>query len=141
MAGRFEGLSDKEWKQLKDLLPDENNKHKGMPHAPFRVVINTILAVKITGCRWCDVPIGDNWASKSAAHRWLTRWETDGTLFEVQSRILGLAVEKGQIDGSFGAVDGSFSLGKGGGEGVAHGYKGKGILIHTLTLAQWNAIV
>lgn len=104
-----------------------------MPHGTERTVINTILYVLITGCRWCYVPIGPTGASKSAAHRWLKRWETDGTLFEVQSRILGLATETDLIDWNFFAVDGSFSVGKGGGEGVAHGYKGKGILIHTLT--------
>jgi transposase len=44
-----------------------------------------------------------------------------------------MAVEQGKIDWRFGAVDGSFSPGKGGGEKVAHGYKGKGVIIHTLT--------
>lgn len=136
MAGRFEGLSDEEWAQLKELFPDEPEKRgRGMPHAPFRAVINILLYVLITGCRWCDVPKGPAWASKSAAHRWLKRWKTDGTLLELQSRILGLAEVQGQIDWNFGAVDGSFSPGKGGGKGVAHGHKGKGVLIHTLTEA------
>jgi hypothetical protein len=45
MAGRFEGLSDVEWESLKELFPEETKKHKGMPHAPFRTVINTIVYV------------------------------------------------------------------------------------------------
>ena len=40
---------------------------------------------------------------------------------------------QGQIDWEFSAVDGSFSAGKGGGEGVAHGNKGNAVLIHILT--------
>jgi len=104
-----------------------------MPHTPFRKVINTLLYVLITGCRWCDVPFGPPWASKSAAHRWLKRWESDGTLEELQNRILGLAENLGEIDWNNGAIDGSFSPGKGGGEGVDRGHKGKGVLIHTLT--------
>ena len=104
-----------------------------MPHGTERAVINTILYVLITGCRWCDVPRGSIWASIRSAHRWLQQWKADGTLFEIQSQILGLAQELGLIDWDFGAVDGSVSNGKRGGEKVAHGYKGKGILIHTLT--------
>jgi transposase len=57
MAGRFEGLSDLEWKLFEDIFPKEpEKKERGMPHAPFRHVVNTLLYVLITGCRWCDVP-------------------------------------------------------------------------------------
>jgi len=134
MTGRFEGLSDEEWDQIKELFPAYPEKRgRGMPHAPFRTIINTLVYVLITGCRWCDVPNGPIWASKSAAHRWLKRWQANGTLNQLQNRTLGIADIQGQINWEFGAVDGSFSAGKGGGEGVARGGKGKGVLIHTLT--------
>jgi hypothetical protein len=77
------------------------------------------MYVLITGCRWCDVPKGGIWASKSSAHRWVLRWQTDGTLKLLQARILGIASERGLINWSHGAVDGSFS-------------PWKGILIHKL---------
>jgi transposase len=68
MAGRFEGLSDLEWKLFEDLLPQPPEKRgRGMPHVPFRKVLNTQLYVLITGCRWCDIPQGEQWASKSSA--------------------------------------------------------------------------
>jgi hypothetical protein len=39
MAGRFEGLSDLEWKLFEDIFPTEPDKRgKGMPHTPFRYV-------------------------------------------------------------------------------------------------------
>jgi transposase len=61
MAGTFEGLSDLEWKLFADLLPSEPTKRgRGMPHTPFRKVVNTLLYVLITGCRWCDLPRGPN---------------------------------------------------------------------------------
>jgi hypothetical protein len=63
----------------------------------------------------------------------LLRWQADGTLVAMQARILGVAEERGMIRWEYGAIDGAFSPGKGGGEGVAHGGKGKGILIHSLT--------
>ncbi len=72
MAGRFVGLSDLESKLFEDVMAKEGEKReRGMPHAPFRYVVNTLVDVLITGCRWCDVPRGEIWASKSSAHRWL----------------------------------------------------------------------
>ena len=68
MAGRFEGLSDLEWKLFEDIFPQEPEKRdRGMPHTPFRCVLNTLLYILIMGCRWCDVPRGEVWASKSSA--------------------------------------------------------------------------
>lgn len=114
MAGRFEGLSDLEWKLFEDMFPKEPEKRgKGMPHAPYRYVLNSLLYILITGCRWCDLPQGDRWASKSSSHRWLKRWREDGTLEHLQARVLAIADEKGLINWEFGAVDGSFSPWKG----------------------------
>jgi transposase len=70
MAGKFEGLSDLEWNLFADIFPPEPTKRgRGMPPTPFRKVVNTSLYVLITGCRWCDLPNGAEWASRSAAHR------------------------------------------------------------------------
>ena len=83
-----------------------------MPPTPFRKVVNRLLYVLLTGCRWCDVPRGHQWASKSAAHRWLQRWQEDGTLALMHARLLGLAEEHGLIQWHYGAVDGSFAPGQ-----------------------------
>ncbi len=59
MAGRFVGLSDLEWKLFEDVIAKVGEKReRGMPHAPFRYVLNTLMYGLITGCRWCDVPRG-----------------------------------------------------------------------------------
>ena len=42
-------------------------KSRGMPHVRFRYVLNSLIYILITGCRWCDLPQGEIWASKSAA--------------------------------------------------------------------------
>ena len=153
MAGRFEGLSDLEWKLLeavalcceatrprcfaiwgyfswntKEAMPTAMlRKSRGMPPVPFRYVLNSLLYILITGCRWCDLPQGKIWASKSAksrcagsprwgywvrssAHRWLKRWQEDGTFEHLQARILALADSQGLINWNYGAVDGSFLL-------------------------------
>lgn len=57
----------------------------------------------------------------------------NGRNFRKQARILGIAEERALINWNYGAVDGSFSPGKGGGEDVKYRHKGKGFLIHTLT--------
>jgi transposase len=82
---------------------------KAVPETSFRKVVNTLLCVLITGCRWCDLPRGPQWASKSAVHRWLRRWQVDGTLIAMQARLLGIAKEHGMIQWPYGAVDAPLS--------------------------------
>lgn len=111
MAGRFAGLSDLEWRLFEDIFPPAPLKRgRGMPHVPFRNVLNTLLSILITDCRWCDVPRGPQWASKSATHRWLQRWQADGTLTVMQARIQRIVEERGMIHWDYGTADGAVSL-------------------------------
>jgi hypothetical protein len=66
-----------------------------MLHPLFCKVVNTLLYVLITGCRWCDIQPGPQWASRSAAHWWLQRWQVDGTLAAMQARSSGLPENTG----------------------------------------------
>jgi transposase len=61
MPGKFNGLTDSEWELLRRLLPGEK---KATGSAEAISVLNTIFYLLITGCRWCDVPIGKKWAKK-----------------------------------------------------------------------------
>jgi transposase len=115
MAGRFEGLNEIEWRLFADLFEGERERLRlGRPPSPIRNVVNTLLFVLIVGSRWCDVPRGKAWASKSAAHRFLQRWEADGTLTKLKERILQMAEQRGIIRWEYGAIDGSFSPWEGG---------------------------
>ena len=69
MAGGFAGLNDLEWKLFEDIFPPLDKRGKGMPHTPFRYVLNSLLYILIPRCRWCDLPSGEIWASKSSDHR------------------------------------------------------------------------
>ena len=109
MAGRFAGLSALEWQLFADLFPTPLKRGRGMPPTPGRQVVHTLLYVLIPGCRWCDIPPGPQWASKSAAHRWLKRWQHEGTLASMQARLLGIAEERGLLQWQYGAVDGAFA--------------------------------
>ncbi|MGX9728045.1 MAG: hypothetical protein ACTFAK_12230 [Candidatus Electronema sp. VV] len=50
MAGRFEGLSDAEWKLFEDIFPGKERKGRGMPAVHQRKIFNSLLLrVPVTG--------------------------------------------------------------------------------------------
>lgn len=108
MSGKFEGLSDIQWILLAPFLPELTYRF-GRPRPDRRKLLNTILYVLITGCRWCDVPIGLQWAKRSTAHEYLGKWEQEGVLQRVKQGMLELAELNCLIDWQRGSVDGSFS--------------------------------
>jgi transposase len=112
--GRFEGLSDAQWQMIEPLLPREpEQRGKGSPHAPWRQVCNTILWVLITGSRWCDVPKGEQWGSRPGAHRWLGRWQQDGTWDQLLQALVETAELAGLLNLERLAADGFFFQGQG----------------------------
>jgi transposase len=105
----FGGMGDAEWDVIKTGLPWKKKRSPGMPHAEYRCVFNAILWITITGARWRDLPKCGQFASKSSAHRWLLRWQRDGTWQRILDKLLELATNKGLIDPDRLLVDGSFS--------------------------------
>jgi len=46
VAGRFDGVRDLEWRLFEDVFPPAPPKRgRGMPHAPFRKILNTLLVL------------------------------------------------------------------------------------------------
>jgi len=108
-GNRFEGLSDDQWKVLEDLLPKKpEKKGKGKPHTPWRKVCNSLLWMLINGARWCDLPIGNQWASRSATHRWLGVWQESEILEKMLIGVKEQAELKGLLNFERLAVDGFF---------------------------------
>ena len=59
MSGRFDGLTDIQWRLLEPLLPkDPLKRGKGKHHTPWRNICNSLFWILITGSRWCDLPEG-----------------------------------------------------------------------------------
>ena len=107
---RFNGLSDDQWAMLEPLMPPEPARKKpGKAHNPWRKVLNSILWIKLSGARWCDLPQGEHFASRTASNRWLMRWAHDGTLIRIFAGLRSLANISNQIDWKALNVDGSFS--------------------------------
>lgn len=130
---QFTGLSDIQWELLAPLLGRrEFVRGRGHPPVHPRSVLNSICWILMTGARWCDLPKGPEWASKSATHRWLGTWQETGVLGKVLTALQEIANIAKMIDFERLSVDGFFSAGKGGGEDVEYGYKGKGVTSHLL---------
>jgi len=106
--GRFEGLTKAQWELLKPLMPKVKERKRGKPHTPWRKICNSILWILITGSRWCDIPRGRQWGSKSAAHRWLGEWETNGMLNAVLEELRHCADLAGHLNLERLSVDGFF---------------------------------
>ena len=68
MAGKFEGLSDAEWKLVKDIFPEKEKRGRERPIVYSRIILNSLLYILIVGSRWCDLPRGPQWASKNSGH-------------------------------------------------------------------------
>ena len=108
-GNRFEGMNEEQWLILKPLLPQEpKKKKKGKPHTPWRKVCNSLLWMLINGARWCDLPKGKEWASRSATHRWLGIWEEAGILMDILTSLREQAEFKGILNVERLAVDGFF---------------------------------
>ena len=86
------------------------------------------------------MPKGPQWASRPTSHRWLGIWLESGVLERLLIVLQEIANIAKMIDFNRLAVDGFFSAGKGGGEGVEYGYKGKGVTSHVLSDGQGNPI-
>jgi transposase len=139
--GKFTGLTDTQWELLERLIPVRQFvRGRGHPPANPRYVFNSICWILMTGARWCDLPKGPQWGSKTASHRWLGVWLETGVLEKLLTALQEIAAVAKMMDFERLAVDGFFSAGKGGGKGVDYGYKGKGVTSHVLVDGRGNPL-
>ena len=89
-ARYFEFLTDEQWQLLEPLFPAPIKRGRGKPHAPWRVVVDSILWVLLTGLKWDALPKHPLFSTKSVAHRWFVLWEKSGFLREVLATHQGL---------------------------------------------------
>ena len=83
-------------------------KRQGISACPMEASLQYDFWVLITGSRWCDVPKGKQWGSRPSAHRWLGRWQKDGTLDRMLEALLETADLAGFLDWERLAADGFF---------------------------------
>jgi transposase len=97
-------LTDAQWELIVSLLPPQPSRGRKRRHD--RRTINAILYVMRVGCRWCDLQreLGDD----STAHRWLVRWQEDGTWERIWLALLSTLDTQGKLDWAQAFLDGSF---------------------------------
>lgn len=82
MSG-FSPITEVQWERLKGWFPQPLKRGRGKPPTSFRKVLNSILYIHFTGSKWEFIPRGEEWSSKSAAHRWMKIWQESGLLERV----------------------------------------------------------
>jgi transposase len=80
---RLRELSDYEWEIIRPFLTPRFRV--GWPRADDRIVLNGILYVLTTGCRWMDMPL--EFGSYRTARRRLRRWQDEGVWYEASINI------------------------------------------------------
>lgn len=88
-------LTDQEWKRIKRLLPQP--AATGRPRADDREVINGILYVTWTGCRWDDLP-HDIAASPKTCHRRLLEYQRQGVWDKIWRDLLREAQSRHELN-------------------------------------------
>lgn len=88
-------LSDPQWKRIKRFLPKA--KARGRPRADDREVINGILYVLSTGCRWEDLP-HDIAASYQTCHRRLLEFQRRRIWQKIVADLLKEADRRGLLN-------------------------------------------
>lgn len=97
MMKQFHPLTDLQWQLLEPLFPLPVKRGRGKPHTPWRNVVNTVLFVHFTNSKWANAPTGPEWASKSAAHRWMDIWKKNGLFEQILSSIGSMAQMASEI--------------------------------------------
>ena len=96
-------MPDEQWQKVGPLLSKQGVM--GRPRVDDRKTLEAILYVLITGCRWNDLP--KEYGSFMTAWRRLKHWMEDGALLRVWRHLLADLDERGKIDWSRCALDGS----------------------------------
>jgi transposase len=98
-------LTDRQWALIAPQLPPPAKT--GRPRADDRAVVEAILHVLRTGCRWQDLPDGYGIAATTAWRR-LRRWEEDGTWERLWRAVLAALDNEEKLRWAEAFLDGSF---------------------------------
>ncbi len=88
----FQALTDLQWQVLESFFPKPEKRGRGKPHTSWRKVMNSILYILNTKSKWESLPKTEEFASKSAAHRWFKIWGKNGLLNEVLAKLQELSL-------------------------------------------------
>ena len=91
---QFTELTDKQWNTIKSHLPKP--ERTGRPRSDDRMILNGIIYVLITGCRWREMP--KQYGFKSTAHRRLQNWQEKNIWKNILSHVIKSAHKANKIN-------------------------------------------
>ena len=91
---QFQEITNKQWDMIEPHLPKPAKT--GRPRADDRTMINAIIFVLITGCRWIDLPA--RYGSKSSAHRRFQDLQQKGIWKKILKCVIASANKSGKIN-------------------------------------------
>jgi transposase len=115
-------LTGRQWVFILPLLPPP--ARTGRPRADDRRTIEGIRYVRITGCRWEDLPRGHG--APTTVWRRLTHWGETGVWERIWRAALAARDLRGHLTWTMAFLDGSFAPANNGGERLGLTRKGKG---------------
>ena len=91
---QFQELTDKQWHTIQKHLP--KHARTGRPRYNDRMILNGIIYVLITGCRWSEMPT--RYGDDSTANRRLNRWQQQGIWKKILSSTIKSAHKQGKLN-------------------------------------------
>jgi transposase len=96
-------LTDRQWESIHDLFPPP--ARTGRPPRDRRQVVDGILWVLRTGAPWRDLP--EEFGPWATVWDLFDKWNGDGTLEAILSRLRAARIDAGEVDGELWCVDGT----------------------------------
>ena len=91
---KFTELTDKQWNIIKPHVPPPAKT--GRPRDEDRRIINGIIYVLISGCRWSEMP--EKYGDDSTANRRLNSWQQKGVWKKILKCAIKSAYKSGKIN-------------------------------------------
>lgn len=96
-------LTDEQWDCIADIFPPPAKT--GRPPANRRIIVDGILWIMKTGSPWRDLP--EEFGPWGTVWDLFDKWNNDGTLDEILSRLRAIHIDSGEIDEELWCIDGT----------------------------------
>ncbi len=91
---QFKELTDKQWKIIQQHIPKP--ARTGRPRSNDRMILNGIIYVLITGCRWSEMP--EKYGTKSTAHLRFQTLQEQGIWKKILTDMIKSAHKQGKLN-------------------------------------------
>jgi transposase len=96
-------LTDREWELIQDCFPPR--ARTGRPPRDRRPIVDAIFWILRTGAPWRDLPVA--FGPWSTAWDLFDKWNGDGTLDSILSRLRSSQIDSGEVDEELWCIDGT----------------------------------